>query len=67
VFKKESDGYRMISSIDCVAEITVDEKRTNAWLDLLASSREGYFRLTFDGQSYPPSPLEGEREKRSTP
>jgi hypothetical protein len=33
VFKQESDGYRMISDIDCVAEITVDEKRTNGWLD----------------------------------
>jgi hypothetical protein len=67
VFSKEPDGYRMISAISCVAEITVDEKRTNGWLDLLASSREGYFRLTFNGRSYPPSPLEGKRENRSTP
>jgi len=64
LFKKEPDGYRKISEILCVIEITVDERRTNGWLDLLASDREGYFRLTFNGRSYPRSPLEGKPEER---
>jgi hypothetical protein len=66
IFKKDSDSYRQISDISCVEEIVVDKKRTNGWLDLLASSKKGYFRLTFDGQSYPVSPLEGKPEKKGT-
>jgi hypothetical protein len=66
VFKREANSYRQISDISCVEEIVVDKKKTNGWLDLLASSRKGYFRLTFDGQSYPVSPLEGKPEKKGT-
>jgi hypothetical protein len=66
IFKKESDSYRQVSDISCVEEIVADKKRTNGWLDLLASGKKGYFRLTFDGQSYPVSPQEGKPEKKGT-
>ena len=65
IFKKVPAGYKLVSDIACVSKIAVDKKSTNGWVDLLASSREGYFRLSFNGRAYPDSPMAGKREKRT--